>query len=349
MRYNRAGVATLEFVTGDDVTAEGSPSSSLAKVNYDARLFDPYDPFALKNLAIDASVAASALTISLKTQAGTDPSATDPLIVGFRNATAADGTFDAVKITSALSTVISSGSTGGHTDGNNEFIYVWLLNNAGTAELVWSGSRVFEDNSIQSTTAEGGGGAADDKFTLYSTTARANVPIRLIGRFTSNQATAGTWNSVPSLFQLLTFRQKQERSRILVGTGNGHGSTNTRIRRFVTTHTSIGSAITYTDSATLGATFTINEDGIYSLTYTDAASVESEFGISVNAVSVGTDIDAITASERIALTSDASASGFSECGTTTRLQVGDVVRAHTDGGPDGVAGAETFSIEKISE
>ena len=73
-------------------------------------------------------------------------------------------------------------------------IYVYAIDNAGTVELAVS-STLLDQGSLQTTTAEGGAGAADSRFVLYSTTARSNVPIRLIGRIKSSQATAG--NSPP--------------------------------------------------------------------------------------------------------------------------------------------------------
>ena len=51
--------------------------------------------------------------------------------------------------------------------------------------------------------------------------------------------------------------------KVDVTTGNGHGSTNDKIRRYSTVTTDTGSSITYADSATLGGTVTINNDGIY--------------------------------------------------------------------------------------
>ena len=155
----------------------------------------------IHNLSIANSVAASALTISLKTAAGADASATDPIKVAFRSATLATGTVSLVNVTAALSTVISSGSTAGHSSGVEGFVYVYLLNNAGTLELGWSGV-LFDENKLVTTTAEGGAGAADLGYVMYSTTARTNVAFRLIGRLLSTQTTSGTWAAVPTNIQV---------------------------------------------------------------------------------------------------------------------------------------------------
>jgi len=157
----------------------------------------------LENLGIDASVGSSALTIALKQSDGsTDPSTgTAATQISFRGTTLANGDYNVRSATSAVSLVISSGSTLGHTSAAEEYIYVYAIDNAGTIELAASTS-LFDDGTLQTTTAEGGAGAADNAALLYSTTLRSNVPIRLIGRLRSVQSTAGTWDAVPEQIQL---------------------------------------------------------------------------------------------------------------------------------------------------
>lgn len=167
--------------------------------------YDKYlilDSAAINNLGLTATVAANALTVALKTKAGTDASATDPVKISFRNATLTTGTYDTVSATAATSLVVSSGSTLGTINAIAATLYVYALNNSGTIELGIS-STLFEDNSIQSSTAEGGAGAADSSTVLYSTTARSNIPIRLIGSITITEATAGTWVTSPTKITLV--------------------------------------------------------------------------------------------------------------------------------------------------
>lgn len=76
-------------------------------------------------------------------------------------------------------------------------------------------------------------------------------------------------------------------------TGNGFGATNTKHRRYTTVKTNVGTAVTYADSAANGATFTANEDGLYSMTVCDrnaTASRDCYFGIAVNSVAGTTNI-----------------------------------------------------------
>ena len=150
----------------------------------------------IDNAEIAITRSANAETFSLKTAAGTDPSASDIVRVGFANAT---GGFDVVQCTSALSFTISSGSTGGAVSSLEFKVGIILLNNAGTLALgaVVRPSGV-KDNSIVSTTAEGGAGAADSPRVIYSASALTNVRARVLGYATYTLATAGTWATAPS-------------------------------------------------------------------------------------------------------------------------------------------------------
>jgi hypothetical protein len=158
-----------------------------------------------KNIQINATVAASALTLALKTQAGTDATATDVAEITFRSATLGSGAYVKRAITAALSTVISSGSTGGTASLIPNRLYILAIDNAGTVELAWvnsSGTFLLDESTLISTTAEGGAGGADSANVIYSTTSRANVAFRLIGYIDSTQTTAGTWATNPSTIQV---------------------------------------------------------------------------------------------------------------------------------------------------
>lgn len=160
---------------------------------------------ALKNLGFTATVVANALTFTATAKDGTALSASNKAQVDFRNATITTGQHNLVDITSALSLVISSGSTLGATSGVATRYYLGLINNAGTAELcAWNSitaTGLFGVNEAQlvSTTAEGGAGGADSGGVIYSATARSNVPIRVIGYIDITEATAGTYATAPTL------------------------------------------------------------------------------------------------------------------------------------------------------
>jgi len=141
------------------------------------------------------------------------------------------------------------------------------------------------------------------------------------------------------------------RSYVVVSTGNGHGSTNTKIRRFTTIDSNIGSAITYADSATLGGSFTINEDGIYSIIYNDYTSgAEAGIGISLNSTELTTDINSLTNyKDRITLANAGNISSNSCISATIFIAAGGVIRAHNAPTlPNSTLNITQFRITKVS-
>lgn len=138
---------------------------------------------------------------------------------------------------------------------------------------------------------------------------------------------------------------------VTVHTGNGHGSTNTKRRRFQTTKEATGTDITYADSATLGGSFTANGTGLYEIYYYDSYSGgRASFGITVNNSQGSTTITTVTGSERLLMTSSSTVGGVpvAVC-RTIKLIAGDVFYAHTDGTPDTTTEAQTYlSVRKVA-
>jgi hypothetical protein len=130
----------------------------------------------------------------------------------------------------------------------------------------------------------------------------------------------------------------------------GFGSTNTRIRRFNSAQVNTGTAITYADSATLGGSFTINEDGVYAISYYDYTPAgTAQMGISKNTTGPTTAVFSLTDTEIVcAVTVTSAFRGY--CGNTLNLKQGDVIRAHTDGTQgNSQDGTQTrFTITKVS-
>jgi hypothetical protein len=113
-------------------------------------------------------------------------------------------------------------------------------------------------------------------------------------------------------------------SEVSVDTGNAYGSTGVKIRRFANVDTNVGSDITYVDSATDGASFTINTNGVYAISYYDG-SVNDNLAISLNA-STTTSATSLSGTNRLCLASIVNqAQG---CSVIVILAIGDVVRAH---------------------
>lgn len=137
---------------------------------------------------------------------------------------------------------------------------------------------------------------------------------------------------------------------VTVHSGNGHGSTNTKRRRFTTTKESTGTAITYADSATLGASFTINEPGLYEIYYYDANSASlSLFGVTLNNIQPTVSIATVTGNDRLLYGTSPASNSTVPVTRTIPLVAGNVIYAHTDGTQNATTEALSyFSIRKVS-
>ena len=139
-------------------------------------------------------------------------------------------------------------------------------------------------------------------------------------------------------------------SMVRLNTANGYGSTNTMIRRFTNSVTNTGSDITYADSATLGASFTIATAGVYAISFNDEFSAGGYMGITLNTTAPTTAVQSTPASEQLCTTYANGANGADNAAWTGYLAAGSVVRAHTAGGAAGagVPGACQFTITRVA-
>ena len=138
-------------------------------------------------------------------------------------------------------------------------------------------------------------------------------------------------------------------SMVRLNTANGYGSTNTAIRRFTTAVTSQGTDITYVDSATLGASFTINAAGVYSISYSDQFNTASSLGITLNTISPSTGVTGVAAAQILAAATSAGPNYGINCSWTGFLPAGSVVRAHASITPSGSNTVlEQFTITRVA-
>jgi hypothetical protein len=164
----------------------------------------------LINGTLTAAVGSSALTIAVKTKAGGDPSASDPVYVSFRNATAATGDYTTIALTAATSFVVSSGSTLGASSATAFKLWVVGFNDGGTFRLgvinCLSGKNIYPLGGwpIASSTAEGGSGGADSAHVFYTGSAVTSKAYTILGyaSWETGLTTAGTWDAAPTRLHL---------------------------------------------------------------------------------------------------------------------------------------------------
>lgn len=147
-------------------------------------------------------------------------------------------------------------------------------------------------------------------------------------------------------------------SEVRLHTSNGRGSTNTAIRRYLTPVKNIGTGVTYTDSATDGASFLINESGKYAISVSNGAREVNDTmysGISLNSNELTLDITTIAPAARLAAQVLSANFGAGAIGASSianakwegYLAKGDVIRSHgTSNDPDN-APLSAFTISKV--
>lgn len=121
----------------------------------------------------------------------------NPCVADFRNSTLTTGTPVTRQITSAKTTTISNGSTGGVTSGQSGRIAVLIVDNGTDFDVAWvniAGGVQLDETNLISTIAEGGAGAADSGSVIYSTSALSSRPYRVWGFFDAVN-TGGAWSN----------------------------------------------------------------------------------------------------------------------------------------------------------
>lgn len=166
---------------------------------------------ALVNGTIVASITANALTLSILTLAGNTPSASEPVWIAFRDATAANGDYSVIAVTAALSLTMPATATLGFANGAPGRIWITAVNNAGTVSLAvincFNAAGVFPlagwgiANITAMTTS------ADAAQVFYGPATLSAVPYTVLGYASyetgSTLATAGIWSAKPTRLELL--------------------------------------------------------------------------------------------------------------------------------------------------
>lgn len=141
--------------------------------------------------SVTASVGSNALTVGL-----------NPTSLDFRNATLTNGVPNTRSVPSAISLTVPSGATLGTVSGQLARLALLAIDNAGTVEMAitnLAGGLNLDETTLVSTTAISA--SSNSANVIYSTTARTNVPFRVVGFIDISEATAGTYATAPTLVQ----------------------------------------------------------------------------------------------------------------------------------------------------
>ena len=336
---NLDATKTFNFDADALITTANRRVLTVQDKNYTLAGLDDVGAATNKIVSITATQATGALTL------GTNATTLD-----FRSTTLTSGVAVTRTLGAAATVVAPSGATLGAVSAVTTRLVTGLIDNAGTLEqfvVNLQGGANLDETLLISTTAISAGSVSANTF--YSTTARSNVAFRITG-FVDVVNTAGAWAS-PTLVQGIggnAYKAIPSFGSISVNTSNGYGSTNNKIRRFINIITNQGTDITYADSATLGATFTINVTGVYGISYSEVANVSSDIGISLNSTQLTTSIITITASNVIKYATTPGVNLSACVADAVYLPAGSVIRAHTDGAAAGAGRINFFSITRLS-
>lgn len=290
--------------------------------------------------SIAASIGSNALTLTFNGGS-----------IDFKNPTATNGVPNTLTVASNAITLPMAASLGAAT-GTTIPIVLLEAYNGGTPVACCAnangGLLLDETNYISPTTV---GVGATSATTIYSASAVAvNSPYRIVGVVLATWVSGTGWTAIaderPAGGQSLS-RATPVQSMVRLNTANGYGSTNTMIRRFTNVVVNQGADITYTDSATLGASFMINASGVYSISYVDSFNNTSNRGISLNSANLTTEIGSVPISEVLSFGVVSANYGF-PCVWTGFLPAGSVIRAHAQAVATGsVPNGTHFTISRV--
>lgn len=176
-------------VTGTTQAASDN-STKIATTAYVDRAAGPVSTTS-KIQPITASVAGNMLTLTL-----------NPTTLDFRSTTVSNGTVSTVSVSSAISLTVPASATLGTANNVQARLVLVAINNAGTAELAvinLAGGTNLDETGLVTTVAITS--SATSANVMYSTTARLNVPYRVVGSIDITETTAGTWSAAPSVIQ----------------------------------------------------------------------------------------------------------------------------------------------------
>lgn len=217
------------------------------------------NPNLLQNARITTEIiGVNDLKISLKTISNVNASRFDKAVCSFRDVSA--GAYSLMFVDDALSITITDGSKVGLANGELAYLYVYLINNGGVPALGVS-ANLYPNNSLQTTTAEGGAGAADDKHPLYTDEVLTDKVVRHIGVIKLERNGTGYWQT-PEDIQTVPFDTYRTLHCIIRYTGGSWQFIDTASH----THQGVTTVTTGASAAIVNFNFTATNVGYLSVT-----------------------------------------------------------------------------------
>lgn len=172
----------------------GTTSTQLGYLDADTSIQKQFG-WNTNNLGLSTSVASNALTINLlQADGSSNAGSQNPIHVPQRSSTLTTGSVTGRTVTASLSIVVPSGASLGQTSAVNQYVWVYVLDDAGTEDLCVSGVTLFNPATTTSVTAITSGATSGS--TMYCGSAHTGAKaFTIAGRLLVNETTAGTWAS----------------------------------------------------------------------------------------------------------------------------------------------------------
>lgn len=173
-------IANTPLMTTGSTSGQALISNGSAVAASFQTIPDPQGPFALRNYGLKATAASGVLTISLKTNAGANPSGADAVNFNYSTNGTTSATYTSVSVTAATSIPINASATLGYTATSTVrvFAYGYYNTAASAVKLAVSLRSDFDNGGSVAMTAISA--SADDKMVLYATGTLTVIP-RLLG------------------------------------------------------------------------------------------------------------------------------------------------------------------------
>lgn len=357
IRLHRGASEVLQFVPGGDTTAEGTLATSLAQVSAQLENYTTAGQPAAGNAGRviwnttdselrvdDGANIINALKLTTKGDIVTRSTVnvrlavgTDGQVLKANSSTATGLQWGSGAANLAVRSVVAT-DTATNVDDSlilsgasfTETLFTAVGNTGKILEIVHAGTSISQVYTIDGNGAETIGGAA-------------TYIMRVNGQRVRIKSDGTNWNILNEDVPFID-------AEIWVDTGNGHGSTNTKIRRYTNTRVNTEAPfITYADSAANGASATVNITGLYRAWLCDANSAAGSYvGFSVNGSALTTNVQSLTFAQGWrgqANVADAAApTSFTQ---ELFLTAGDIVRPHTNGTADTATAQSAFALRLL--
>ena len=206
MRTTGLGLGTMATAASSDYLAVANNLSDVNSATLARSSLGPDGLGSPLNARLEVTAASGALSIALKGNNGSDPSATNPVVVPFRNATATDGDVASITLTAGVVLTLPSGATMGVASSKAFRLWIVGFNDGGTFRLgainclehtANSSMTIFPLDEAALTSAVSVSTGSDSAGVFYAGATITSKAMRVLGylEWSLSGLTAGTWTT----------------------------------------------------------------------------------------------------------------------------------------------------------